>query len=430
MKVSSIIRHKWFILLAAILYRYYLDLSYTMLTDTYPVEFPLKINAFKMLLSYLVICVLILITYKKDFVSSYLFRILTFFTIIPLSSVYAMKDESSVFFFMVVISYGATQLLFIKNHHERKEIEIPPSSFKNISVLRYSCIIFLLITVLLMYHQLGIPSLAALVLENVYDIRQDFNVSNYTRYMLFVSAQVIVPFGIAEGYVRRNRIQIILCIVIQLLFYLWAGSKTWFFSIFLILAIMLLISRKKNLDYFFVGLALLCALGYHGRENIAWQQVASLLNRRVLLDPAALKFSYYDYFIVNDNRLVLFSSTILGPIFRGLFISQADYPEDISIKYTDKPSNAVTGIYGGDIANWGWLAFVLVPVFLYLLADLAEKSKYNIGNAFTCLFLSYLFFSFNDHRIVSYFLDFQGIVCVIILYLMSKKRIQIKKVVG
>lgn len=430
MKVSSIIRHKWFILLAAILYRYYLDLSYTMLTDTYPVEFPLKINAFKMLLSYLVICVLILITYKKDLVSLYLFRILTFFTIIPISSVYAMKDESSIFFFLTCLTYGAVQILFINAHNERIETDVPLSAFKSVKYLRLSFLFLLALTTFLMYVQLGIPSMEALILENVYEIRQDLNITNYVRYLLFICAQVIVPFGIAEGYVQKNWIQIVICILFQLLFFLWTGNKTWFFSILLILAIMVLLLKKINLDYFFVGLAILCAIGYYGKDSIVGIQVGSLLNRRVLLDPAALKFSYYDYFIENNHDYIYFSSTILGPLISGLTKADGDYTQDISGQYTDKASNAITGIYGGDIANWGWFAFILVPIFLYVLASLAEKSKYRIGSNFTYLFLVYIFFLFNDHRIVSYFLDFQGIVCVIILYLMSKKRIQIKKVVG
>lgn len=426
-KVKIVIHRKWLILLVAILFRCFLDLSYSRLSETSPVEFPLRINILKMLLSYLVVAFLILITYKRDLVSSFLFRILTFFTIIPLSSVYAMKDESSVFFFLTVITYAAVQVLFIKNHRERKGIKTSSSSFKSVSLIRYSCLFFLLITVLLMYLQLGIPSLAALVLENVYDIRQDFSVSNYTRYMLFVCAQVIVPYGIADGYARKSRIQVIICIAVQLLFYLWAGSKTWFFSIFLLLAIMLLLPDRKKLDLFFVGLTLLCALGYHISDNRIGQTVGSLLNRRVLLDPAALKFSYYDYFLVKDNGRVYFASTLLGPVFKELSKAKSDYPEDISIKYTDKPSNAVTGIYGGDIANWGWLAFFFVPVFLYFLAVLAEKSKYRIGSAFTYLFLSYLFFAFNDHRIVSYFLDFQGAAFIIILYFISRRPRPAKK---
>ena len=275
-----------------------------------------------------------------------------------------------------------------------------------------------------MYLQLGLPSLDALVLENVYEVRQNFNLSSYVRYMLWVCAQVIVPFGIADGYVRKSKIQVAIFILFQLMFYLWTGNKTWFFSIFLILAIMIILSTKKKLDYIFIGLTILCAVGYYGKENIVGVQVSSFLNRRVLLDPAALKFSYYDYFIEKDHDKLYFASTVLGPVFSGLSNTSSDYTEDISVKYTDKPSNAVTGIYGGDIANWGWFAFLFVPILLYLLSYLAEKSKYRIGGDFTYLFLTYLFFSFNDQRIVSFLLDFQGIFLIWILYVMSRKRVK------
>lgn len=420
MRVSVIKTDKWLIIMVAIIYRYYLDLSYIMLSESYPVEFPVRPDSIKMVLSYVIISWLILITYKKDLITSYLFRVLTFFTIIPLSSVYAMKDESSVFFLLTCLTFGAVQLIFIKNHKTKEEIELSLSASKGVPLLRYSCLLFIALTAMLMYLQMGMPSLEALVLENVYEVRQNFNLSSYVRYMLWACAQVAVPFGIADGYVRKSKIQVVICILFQLMFYLWTGNKTWFFSIFLILAIMILIASKKKLDYFFIGLTVLCAVGYYGRENLVGVQVGSFLNRRVLLDPAALKFSYYDYFIVNSHDKVYFSSTVLGPLFRGLTKSSIDFPYDISDKYTDKASNAVTGIYGGDIANWGLLTFILVPVLLYMLADLAEKSKYKIGRNFTYLFLSYLFFSFNDQRIVIFFLDFQGLILFFILFEMTR----------
>lgn len=400
-----------------------MDMSYIMLSDTYPVEFPLKINIAKSILSYLSIVVLILITFKKNnLLTSYLFRVLTFFTMIPLSSVYAMKDESSAFFFITCSTYLVVQWVFINNHKETGRTEAYISDTKSVKTLRLSCLAFLVLTTILMFLQLGFPSLGALVLENVYDIRQNLHISNYVRYMLWVCAQVIVPFGIADGYVRKNKIQILLCILCQLMFYLWTGNKTWFFAIFLISAIMFLLFFKMKLDYFLVGVTVLCAFGYYGNENVIGMTVGSFLNRRVLLDPAALKFSYYDYFIVNSHEPVLFSSTVLGPVFRGICSSSnPDFPYDISNKYTDKASNAVTGIYGGDLANWSWFTFLIVPIALYFLAVSAEKTKYRIGSSFAYIFLTYLFFSFNDQRIVQFLLDFQGILLILILYIMSNK---------
>lgn len=431
MKVSFF-KSTLFIIIIALFYRFILDLSYIVISDDYPVEFPIRTNTIKMILSYLMIIPLVRITCREKTILSYLFRVIVFFTIIPISSVYAMKDESSVFFLLTCLTYLATELILFKKNGNTDTIklEIDPLKNSNLKLVRFFCFFILAITIVFMYVQLGVPSLMALVLDEVYDLRQSFQISTYTNYILYVSTQVCIPFGIADGYIRKSKLQIFIIILIQLVFFLWTGHKTWFFSIFLMLGIILLITFKKSIDYLFVALALICVIGFSfGKsDSIVGKSVSSLINRRVLLDPAALKFSYFDYFVVKGHSPNFVSGTVLAPVFSNS-ASKADeeYTYKISEEYTDKSSNAGTGLYGGDTASVGGLVFIIVPLSLLLLAFLTKKTEYYMGSIFTLLMLIYIFFSFNDQRIIQYMLDIRGVYLFAILYMLSKPNKKMNK---
>lgn len=430
MKVHFYKNPLFLIIVLAFFYRYYLDLSYLMISDDYPIEFPIKTNYLKVIISYIILIPLIGITYREKSVLSYLFRVIVFFTIIPLSSIYAMKDESNVFFLLTCISFVAVELVLFKKRF-KKEFQIQQKNVDSLKlkIVRYVCFFILSITLILMYVQLGTPSLMALVLDDIYDLRQSFQISSYTNYILYVSTQVCIPFGIADGYIRKSKKQILTIILFQFLFFLWTGHKTWFFSIFLMFGMIFLLSIRKSLDYLFVALTALCMLGYYGNDNlIINKSVTSLINRRVLLDPAALKFNYYDYFVVKGHHPNLVAGTVLAPIFSTTASeSEEDYAYTISEIYTDKSSNAGTGLYGGDVASVGIFVFLLVPLSLVFLANITRKTEYAMGRNFTLLLLVYIFFSFNDQRIIQYLLDIRGVVLIAMLLFLSQYR-QVRKI--
>ena len=416
------------VLVVAFVYRYFLDLSYMAISDSYPVEFPVKPNTIKIVLSYLVIIPMIKLLCKEDSILSFLFRVIVFFTIIPLSSVYAMKDESSTFFLLTCLSFIVTEFVLFKNgnNYERESNCLQRRNNKKLKIVRIFCFLILFLTIVLMYLQLGVPSLMALVLDDVYDLRQSFQISTYTSYILYVATQVCIPFGIADGYVRKSKTQIIVVILFQLVFFLWTGHKTWFFSIFLMLGIIFLLSIRKSLNYLFVALTLLCAIGYYGNDNmIIGNSVTSLINRRVLLDPAALKYNYYDYFVVKGHSPNLVAGTVLAPLLKGAAsAAEDDYSYTISDIYTDKSSNAGTGLYGGDVASVGFLVFIIVPFALFFLAFLTKRTEEFVGKNFTLLMLIYIFFSFNDQRIIQYLLDIRGVFLVVTLYYLSSQQLK------
>lgn len=401
-----------------------LDYSYVLLSneDAYSIEFALNINFFKVALSYVIIILVGFLSCSNNTIVSYLFRIISFFVIAPLSTVFAFRDESSVYYFLVVITFIITEYISVRQFSSKMDLEdwqVKPTKRDNL--LNTLCVVISLLTLFLMYVSNGVPNINTVILENVYEVRGSYNTSSYLSYLLYVTAQVIIPLGIAISFTRKRYLLSFFYLLSQFCFFLWTGHKTWFFSIFLMLLLIIILRAKKGVNYLFIAVVALSLLAVIFYENIYGYGAFTLLNRRVLLDPAALRFFYYDYFLVKGHPIVGFSGTVLAPIFGSASPADLDYAYSIASIYTDTPSNAGTGIYGGDLANLGVLSFIIVPICLVFFSYLANITNRAMSSSFTILLFTYITFSFNDQRIFAYLLDFRGVFLILFVLLLSSK---------
>lgn len=433
----------WFMIIA-IIFRMILDWSYIILSNSeHSIEFALKFSPVKMLLSYVAIIFICYETYNKKKISVFFYRIIIFFTIIPVSSVYCMRDGSSVFFFLTVLSFLYAEFIAFRikltgnsartkrsltEQPERipdntnKQKKEPVFSAKALSVV--SALIALMV-VTIMYKYNGLPKLGTLNLNNVYVVRGSYQTTWFLSGLSSLTAMVIVPFGVAKAKLRNSKTQILFWWAVQFCLFLWTGNKTWLFSIFLLLGIMVIIERGYSPNIMFLGVTAFTLLPFIflGRGSWVYNYIFDYLNRRVLLDPAALKFFYYDYFIPEGNPIIGLSGTIFASFFPGLNEgSILNYPFIISTQYTGITSNAGTGLYGGDMANLGIAAFAIVTLLLIFFSFLIEQANRQCGAEFTMLLFTYLSFSFNDQGIFSYFLDFQGILLAVIVMIYRLKQ--------
>lgn len=413
------------------IFRLILDVSYIKLSGEieYSVEFVLAPNFFKFLLSYILLFLVTVVSYKKyNTIVIYFYRIIIFFVIAPLTCVYACRDGNSTFILLTTISFAIAEYFSITHWtSEINYLEEGSSVFNKAQVstmFGVFCFFVIFLTLVLMYQSNGIPQLTSVIFENVYEIRNSYNTSSYLSYLLYVTTQVIIPFSIALSIVRKKYILTVGCLLTQLCFFLWTGHKTWLFSILLILFMLITIKTKKPLNTLFVSVVFLTGLACLFHETVLGYTVFTLINRRVLLDPAALKFFYYQYFIVDGHPSVGVSGTLLAPIFGSANENDLDYAYTISAQYTDVASNAGTGLYGGDIANLGILTLIIVPICLVFLASIINLVNKSTSSVFALLLFTYLTFSFNDQRIFAYLLDFRGIVLITLVYFINKQRKQ------
>ena len=116
---------------SALIYRVMLDWGYKVLSTSYfKVQFALNINEEKVLLSYIIVLILCLLTVHKSGSKVFFIRMLLFMTVIPNTSVYGMRDGSSVFFVWVTLSFAITEI-FVLNLKFWRSDEIRKNNIRN-----------------------------------------------------------------------------------------------------------------------------------------------------------------------------------------------------------------------------------------------------------------------------------------------------------
>lgn len=420
--------------LSALIYRVMLDWGYKVLSTSYfKVQFALNINEEKVLLSYIIVLILCMLTVHKSGSKVFFIRMLLFMTVIPNTSVYGMRDGSSVFFVWVTLSFAITEI-FVLNLKFWRNDEIRKKNIRNKTyefgrkkhirktdqvgtLINIILMLFTIITIICMYVSNGMPGTIALNLYKVYEVRNSYQASKYLNYAISLVSTVIVPFGMADGYATGSKGKFIFYTIVQLTLFLWTGNKVFLFSLIIIIGLLIIIRCRLTRNVFFYGITSITFLGNLSCifENEIFEFIFSLVNRRMLLDSATLKYFYYDYFVVHDQTVLGLGGTVLAPFWgKGL---GTEYRYDLSYYYTGMKSNANTGIFGGDFAQLGIFAFVVVPVLLIMLFYLIERVEHYCGSAFVLLFFVYTIYYLNETCIFLYLFNFTGIlVCIISLF--------------
>lgn len=422
----------WGFLFLALIYRCMLDWAYLALSDSYyEVQFRLNINEIKLVTSYIVVLILCLLTMHGNTSKVFLIRMILFMTIIPNTSVYAMRDGSNFFFIWVTASFAIIEILLLNFKFkweagsrqcmikDRSGLTKKQSGKKNTDqtgmVLNLFLLLFSIITMLFMYSANGLPGTVALNLYKVYEVRSSYQASKYLNYAIALVSTVIVPFGLADGYITRSVWKIVFYSIVQLMLFLWTGNKVFLFTLIIIGVAIIIYKYKLSLNLFFYGITFVVFGGNLSCifDSKIFSFVFSFVNRRMILDSATLKYFYFDYFIVKRNPILGFGGTILAPFLRSG--ASSAYRYDLSYRYTGIESNANTGLYGGDLANLGMWAFIVVPILIIILFSLIERTERYCGSEFALLFFVYTVYYLNETCIFLYLLNFTGILLIMIV---------------
>lgn len=419
-----------FFVLIALLYKSMLDWSYIILSNVYKMQFQVHMNELKLFISYIVVLILSLLTVRKRGTKVFLIRMILFMTIIPNTSVYGMRDESSLFFAWVTSSFALVEVVVLRlKFKQKKKLDqrLGRSILKTDNlgiIIDVIFALFSIMTIILMCRQNGLPGTLALDLYKVYEVRSSYRASKYLNYAISIVSTVIVPFGLADSYVTNSIWKLAFYTMIQVLLFLWTGNKVFLFVLLLIAAVIFIGKLNLSLNLYFYGMTFIAALGNLSSiyGNRLFDLIFSLVNRRMLLDSATIKYFYYDYFIINRNPVLGFSGTILAPLL-GRNIS-SEYRKELSFFYTGKISNANTGLYGGDFANLGIWAFIIVHILIIILFQLIGRIEKRCGSKFAVAFFVFTVYYLNERCIFVYMFDFTGILLVTIVMLYRFKTVE------
>lgn len=370
-----------------ILYKILLDFSYVYyINPMYEyMGFTYNLNYFKLIESYLfLVYITICLPIQENQPSNIALNTLNIVMIIPVLSIYALKNESRLYLYGVIVSFLIT--IFIVRAFPRFSVKV------NFSMKKLLIFLFAINSILVytaMFYFNGLPSLVLLDFNNVYKFRGNINYGYpIMKYLVNWQANIINPFLIVLNLENRNKVAFILVCFLQLLIYLLTSQKAYLFYPIVMIFIILFIKWKKFIISSIYGIITIII----GSLTIYYFKISlmipSLFINRTLFLPAQISFQYYEYF--SSNGFVLLSHSIFEKLF-----SEPPYtlhPIKIigKVYYTNNWPN--TGYLGDAFMNFGifgMIVFSIILAIILIIIDSLSNSdiKKLISSVFIVLFM-------------------------------------------
>lgn len=233
------------IYLCTIVYRLILDFTYIAASEIYSyrgVEFDFNIVKYIISWGYLLM-LLPFVFQNKENVGSMIMQMLFVMLVIPVFTVYAMKNRSDVFVIMLVVCF-LIQCLLINSSPQAKDIIRIRHGQIMLHVLLLS-ITVVTYGILLMKNRISFDVLD--FSAAIYDIRENVNYGiSLIRYTSVWQFRVINPYYMVYGLKKKNFKIVFLFCMLQVVIYLILARKEILFGPFLILGIYVI---KKYFDF-------------------------------------------------------------------------------------------------------------------------------------------------------------------------------------
>lgn len=398
-----------------ILIKIFLDLSfYFPLQRFFSLkEFSIDFSFYKLIISYFYILILLMLIPNKEKSIRFIITIPIIFIFIPLSTVFSMQNENMLYFNLCFFTYLLVEL-FVKLRFPYLSLNL------NINQIIEWCLISItIVTISWMIWTEGLPKLDALNFLKIYDFRDTVSINKYLVYLINIQSVIISPFFISISIYKKNINIGIVYIAIQVLLFLWTGNKGWIFLLILQIYFVYFLKNKsvetflKPIGFLVFGLLILCISPLCTIKFI--QILFSLVFRRTFIEPAVLRYAYFDFF--QSNRTIGLWGTIFAPLMSGssAYSSVGSYTYMISSRYMSYISNANTGMYGGELAHFGisgiFVAMLSFFVFLVVLKVFCihKSSHFIIGVSL------FLVLNLTNKSAFSMFFGFEGILLILIL---------------
>lgn len=372
--------------LGMLVYKFAVDLSYfyrsiVLIDPTYPLLF----NPLKYILG-LFWCMLLFtaIHHTKKKVSSALLYLTFLFQIIPITTIYALKDDNSVYYNVLCLSFLMCEL--IVSHIEERPVFRRNFTISRTMTLFYTVAIMILIIYIIVKN--GAPHLSLLNINTVYEYRSSgtFQINKYMGYMLSWTVFVFLPFAIVKGLTDGRYQFVVFVMGALLLIYLYTGLKSYLFAGPLILICSMWSKRKNFYQELFllgcVGFSILTLLAYFSEPGSIWYYILSLFGRRLLLLSANNKFLYYDYFLTHPKE------GIAGVFPRWIINIPTHYPDvhyshDISDVYYGVPEmQSNTGFFAEGYLRFGHIGTIMLLLLFALLLKQMDWLQDRTGYSF------------------------------------------------
>lgn len=348
------------------------------------------LNFSNFIISNLILLIISLCSPKnKKYPSSYLYLIIEVLILVPTLSYYWLNNQGTNFIFWEMISLLLISFIL---KFKRKKIT-GKLKLKNIILI----IIFWMYIAISLYiiHKRGGLNFKSLSFKTVYEVRETNNINGFLLYILNWSCKAFMPFYFGYFVYKKNKIYVILSLLISILYYLSFGNKAFLFSVIFIVYIYLIIESRNTAKKFLLTFLGLNLTSYILTLLNITNALRDIITVRLLYIPSMIQFNYYKFFL--EFPKLKFSEGVIGKF---LSISY-NYNESIGkiinnffIKSLE--SNANTGVFAYAYADFGSLGMIGVGICLGLIFWIIDSISFKLPLYIPVCSISYICFGFND----------------------------------
>lgn len=370
------------------------------------------------------------IRHEKHRVSVFMLYLVYLVQIIPITTIYAFRNENAIYYNTVCISFFICELLVQRVNIRNKPHFKRSKNISNLIIASFWSVIIGLIIYIVWKN--GMFTLTALNIYKVYELRRSgsFVIGRYMQYLFNWVMAAVIPFLIAKKTDDRNYFIVFILCAVVLIAYLYSGFKSYLFYLPMIL-ISSVWARRENFyneifssasAAFFVLVIFAC---FSPVFEIFFTRLYSLFGSRLLMVPANNKFSYYDFFSKNPKMG-------LGAIFPRWLIKIPNHYENIrytflisELYYGEPEMNSNTGFLAEGYMRFGHIGILLILILFAVVLRMMDNMQKRAGYAFTIGAFVYPVLGLTDaHLLDSIFFGPWMIIMLLLVAYTSKGEIR------
>lgn len=396
------------------LYKTIIEISYVMLIskvyDYY--GFILDFNLVKYMYSLLFFMLMLYFIPEEKSLIRYYVIILIVLIYIPSISYFSLSNQKNLFFGYISISYFIL-ILIVSNFGFTNFLRI-----KNSKLLLYLIFTLYIFSLSIIIVKRGGIDSRAFSFDSIYSLRREDNISGILGYFINWDTKAFFPFFCAYFLFKKNKIGVLVVVLMQLLAYLSFGNKTFIVAIIASVGIYFLYKFKDLLKMYLIGMNGIACISLLSYFFNIFSFLSNTFLFRMVFVPTLIQYQYFDFFSTHEK--LYFAEGVIGKIFQ---IPSA-YPDAIAsiISFIYRPELSTadtfsnTGFISDSFANLGIIGIVIITTLLAVVLLFIKANTIYIPKNIILSSSIVILFNLMDNSFLTTFLT-SGLFWLILLFM-------------
>ena len=349
--------------------------------------------------------------------STFLLEFFYFMNFIPVTIIYALQNESTVYYTCICLAMTICEVLV----QLLKNVKINFTIRHWDKIIIAGGILLLLVFIVIAYKNNGLPTTKALNLYDVYELRASglYKTGKYIRYIQSLLIFVVIPILITMFVREKKYVLAIIIYGMEFVIYLYEGQKTFLFTGMMVFVITWWADRKNfEKEFWTLFLSGITLISVFLQNGIIYKFFTFIV-RRVLFVSANNKFKYYDFFsnYPKEGWAGIFPTWLI-PIASHY---GSGYPNHYSFRiakiyYNAPEMQSNTGFLAEGYLRWGYIGIFMSFILFALVLSYVDGVESRTSYAFALGCSISMIFSLADGYLISTLLFGKFTIWFLILF--------------